>query len=86
MGRRDKRTCKGKVFKGSSGNVSQTVMLAKKHNDVGFFGTKGILACRHDQRALSSLHYGGSGSSSEQQQHKSLYQSRTLINEPLLKH
>ena len=23
MGRRDKRTCKGKVFKGSSGNVSQ---------------------------------------------------------------
>ena len=33
MGRRDKRTCKGKVFKGSSGNVSQPFSF-KQHSDM----------------------------------------------------
>lgn len=85
MGRRDKRTCKGKVFKGSSGNVSQPVDVETPQQPTLRKVRHILHACRHDQSSLSSLHYSGSGSSSEWQQHSVQYRSHTLIRKPLLR-
>ena len=85
MGRRDKRTRKGKVFKGSSGNVSQVGMFDNSTIIQAALMAE-VLACRHDQRGRSSLPCGGNGSNSKQRLHRSLYQSHTLPRKPFLKH